>query len=107
MIRFLFRLLGLLCLAVAFILLVYDGTRSIANQAIETTSVGYVWAAIDQNSLLLLQPAIERHVNEWLWQSVLQPYVLEQPAWLVLGILGFLFALIGRKKKPTIGYARE
>lgn len=107
MIRFVLRFLGLLCLALAFILLVYDGTRMIANHAFEATSVGYVWAAIDQNSLLLLQPAIERHVNVWLWQSVLQPYFLEQPAFLVLAILGFILSWLGRKKKPVIGYGRD
>jgi hypothetical protein len=42
-----------------------------------------------------------------LWQSVLQPYFLEQPAWLVLGIFGVLFMLIGRKKRRLIGYARD
>ncbi len=107
MIRFVFRFFGLLCLALAFILLVYDGTRMIANHTFEATSVGYIWAAIDQKSLLLLQPAIERHVNVWLWQSVLQPYFLEQPAFLVLAILGLILTWIGRKKKPVIGYARD
>jgi hypothetical protein len=33
--------------------------------------------------------------------------VLEQPAWLVLGILGILLMLLGRRKKPLIGYARD
>ncbi len=107
MIRFVFRFFGLLCLALAFILLVYDGTRMIANHTFQATPVGDLWAAIDQNSLLLLQPAIERHVSVWLWQAVLQPYFLEQPAWLILAILGLIFSWLGRKKKPVIGYARD
>jgi hypothetical protein len=37
---------------------------------------------------------------------VLQP-VLEQPTWLVLGSLGMILILLGRKKKPLIGYARN
>ena len=32
MIRFLFRFVGLLCLALGFIILVHDGTKSIADQ---------------------------------------------------------------------------
>ena len=107
MIRFLFRFIGLLCLALGFIFLVYDGTRSIADQTLHVTSVGYIWSNIHQNSLLLLQPAIERHVAPWLWQGVIQPYVLEQPVALVLAILGALLILLGRKKKPLIGYARD
>ena len=35
MIRFLFRFLGLLLLALSFILLVYDGTKWIADQNLE------------------------------------------------------------------------
>jgi hypothetical protein len=107
MIRFVFRFFGLLLLAAGFIFLVYDGTRSIADQTLNITSVGYVWSNIHQNSLLLLQPAIERHVTPWLWQGVIQPYVLEQPVALVLGILGALLILLGRKRKPLIGYARD
>ena len=51
MIRFVFRFLGLLCLAVGFIFLVYDGTRSIADQTLYLTSVGLLWSNIHQNSL--------------------------------------------------------
>ena len=34
-------------------------------------------------------------------------YVLAAPTWLVLGIIGSIFILIGRKKKPLIGYGRD
>ena len=43
----------------------------------------------------------------WLWQGVIQPYFLEQPVALVLGVLGAILILLGRKKKPLIGYARD
>jgi hypothetical protein len=33
--------------------------------------------------------------------------VLTAPAWLVLGILGAILMLIGRKKRRLIGYARD
>jgi hypothetical protein len=106
MIRFFFRFFGLLILALAFILFVYDGARSIADSRWQIYKLGDLWSSIHQNSLLLLQPAIERHVAVWLWDPVIQT-VLEQPAWLVLGILGILLMLIGRRKKPLIGYARD
>jgi hypothetical protein len=106
MIRFLFRFLGLLILASAFVALVYDGTNSIAAKDIVVTPLGKVWQNFNQNSLLLLQPAVERHVAPWVWQILIQP-VLERPTWLVLGILGAILILLGRKKKPLIGYARD
>ena len=39
MIRFVFRFVGLLCLALAFIFLVYDGTKWIADGQFYVTSV--------------------------------------------------------------------
>jgi hypothetical protein len=104
MIRFVLRSLGLWILAFGFILLVYDGTKSIAGNQIVFTKLGYLWNAINSTSLLLLQPAIERHV-EWLWNPVIVT-VLTTPAWLVFAIIGAILMLLGRKKKPLIGYAR-
>jgi hypothetical protein len=34
-------------------------------------------------------------------------YLLAAPTWLVLGILGSVLILIGRKKKALIGYGRD
>ena len=31
---------------------------------------------------------------------------LAAPSWAVLGFLGIIFVLLGRRKKPLIGYAR-
>ena len=106
MIRFLLRFLGLWMLAAAFIFLVYDGAGWVANGVLSSMQVGTLWASIHQASLLLLQPAVERHVSPWLWNPVIMT-VLEQPVWLVFGIIGVVLILLGRKKKPLIGYVRE
>jgi hypothetical protein len=106
MIRFLLRAFGLLLVAAAFFFFVYDGTQWIANGKFSKTSVGYIWNQVNQNSLLLLQPAVERHLSPWLWQDVIQPFFLEQPIWAALTVLGAILMLLGRKKKPLIGYAR-
>ena len=47
MIRFLLRFVGLLCLAAAFILVIYDGTKSIAGNAMSLTSVRALWELIN------------------------------------------------------------
>jgi hypothetical protein len=106
MFRFLFRFIGFWIIAGGFIALVYDGTKSIAGNALSFTPVGQIWYNIHPTSLQLLQPAIERHVAAWLWESVIQN-ILTAPAWLVLGIIGAVLMLIGRKKKPLIGYGRD
>jgi hypothetical protein len=105
MIRFLFRFLGLLCLALAFILLVYDGTKSIADQRIYITSVRTLWTAVYEPSLTQLQPVVER-LSVWLWDPVIVR-VLDAPSALALAIIGMVFILIGRKKRRLIGYARD
>ena len=106
MIRFLLRFLGLWILAAAFIFRVDDGAGWVANGALNSMRVDQLWSNIHQNSLSLLQPAVEHHVSPWLWNPVIMT-VLEQPVWLVFGIIGGLLILLGRKKKPLIGYARD
>ncbi len=105
MIRFLFRFVGVLCLAAAFILIVYDGTKSIAGNNLYITSVRTLWELINASSLAQLKPAIEGYAKGMLWDPVMVTF-LTAPSWSVLGILGIVLVLLGRKKKPLIGYAR-
>jgi hypothetical protein len=104
MIRSLFRLLGLVLLAAGFVFFIYDGTKSIADQTFYISKFSQTWAEVHQQSLQAVQGAVEKKAV-WLW-PVLQP-VLEQPTWLVLGALGMILILLGRRKKPLIGYARN
>ena len=106
MIRFLFRFLGLWILAAGFVFFVYDGTKSIAGNAFYTTKLSETWNAVHSTSLQQLQPLIERHVGVWLWDPVVAA-VLTAPTWLVFGVVGALLIVLGRKKKPLIGYARS
>jgi hypothetical protein len=105
MIRFLLRTLGLLFLAAAFIFLVYDGTRSIAANVLLYSKVDEIWSLLHTASLQQLQPSIEKHAPPWLWDPVVTT-VLDAPAVIVLGIIGAILILLGRRKKPLIGYGR-
>jgi hypothetical protein len=105
MIRFLFRFVGLLCLALGFIFLVYDGTKSIADQKWYVSKVSDVWAVVHETSLAQVKPALQRFVPA-LWDPVAVT-VLDAPIALVLVILGAFLLLLGRKKRPLIGYARN
>lgn len=107
MIRFVFRFVGLVALALVFIFLVHDGTKSIADQTLYLSSVSSTWENVHQNSLASLQPTVERYAGTWAWQGVIKPYFLDQPVSLVLAIIGAILILLGRKKKPLIGYARD
>ena len=105
MIRFLFRTLGLLLLAAAFVLFVYDGTKSIAANALVTTRLSEFWNVIDPSSLQQLEPYIKQHATTWLWDPVMVT-ILDAPSFAVFGIAGALLILLGRRRKPQIGYAR-
>ncbi len=104
MIRSLFRLLGLVFLAGGFVFLVYDGMKSIADHTLYISKFSQTWTEIHQQSFHALQAMVEQHAA-WLWNPVIQT-ILDQPTWLVLGTLGTILILLGRKKKPLIGYAR-
>src|SRR5262245_24454913 len=104
MIRFLFRFVGLWVLAAGFIFLIYDGTKSIAGNQLFLTKVQDVWGTVHQASLLALRPALE-HYSGVLWDPAMKTF-LDQPVALVLGILGAIMMLLGRKKRALIGYSR-
>ncbi len=105
MIRFLLRFLGLCLLATAFFFLVYDGTKSIANQHLVYINVAEVWAMVDQDSLNLAQTWLKRTAL-WAWDPFLQR-VFDLPIWIVLAVVSMILIVLGRKKRPLIGYARN
>ena len=106
MIRFLLRFIGLICLAGAFILLIYDGTKSIAGNMVFLTDVRTLWEIVNPASLAKLRPAIEPYAGGILWDPLMAAF-LAAPSWSVLGVVGILFILLGRKKRPLIGYVRS
>ena len=105
MIRFLLRFIGLCILALAFVLFVYDGTKSIANQHIVYAKLVEVWAMVDQTTLNQAQIWLKQKAP-WAWDPYMQS-VFELPAWGVLAIVAMILIVLGRKKKPLIGYARN
>jgi hypothetical protein len=105
MIRFLLRFVGLLCLAAAFILVIYDGTKSIAGNALSLTSVRALWELINTASLAKLEPLIKPYAGGLVWDPGMVT-LLSAPAWAMLGFLGIVLLLLGRRKRPLIGYAR-
>ena len=105
MIRFLLRFIGLLLLALAFIFLIYDGIRSISNGSILLTTTSYVWSAIHEHSLRAFQAGIENSGGAVVWRFGIAP-ILDQPVSAMASVLSVILILLGRKKKPLIGYTR-
>ena len=64
-----------------------------------------LWELINPASLAKLKPLIESYAGDFLWDQLMVT-LLAAPSWSVLGVLGILFILLGRNKKPLIGYVR-
>ena len=105
MIRGFFRLVGLLLLAGGFIFLVYDGARSIADQAVRLTRLDEFWNDVHQASQQAFRTWVE-NTAPWLWNSVIK-IVLDQPVFAVMGVLGILLMILFRPRRPLIGYSRD
>jgi hypothetical protein len=105
MFRFLFRAIGLLFLAVGFVFFVYDGTKSIAGNALFYTPLSDTWNSVHSTSLQQLQPMVERYGGKLAWDLVAQ-WLLAAPTFAVFGVIGSLLVLIGRQPRPLIGYDR-
>lgn len=106
MIRFLLRFIGLLLLALAFIFVVYDGIRTISDGTLLITKTSVLWNTIHDGSLRMLQTLVEQKLGPEAWQVGVAP-ILDQPASAVFCVLGVVLIILGRKKKPLIGYARD
>jgi hypothetical protein len=70
MIRFLFRSLGFFALAAAFLMVVYDGMKSIVDSRLTITSVRGLWELLNAASLQSLRPLIEDRLGPYAWDPV-------------------------------------
>ncbi len=102
MIRFLFRFLSMIVLAIAVILAVLDATRSIAAGALVATPLWESWLAALPKSLEALQSTVERTFGQAAWEFVVL-YVLTWPGFVVFGLLALLLYAVGRRRERRIG----
>ena len=99
------RLAGwLLILAALAVLLLHDVWGWHQTGTWRMIPAGTLWFDLHRASLLLAQPAIERHVAVWLWNPVILT-ILQWPAAAVLGVPGVVLLMIGRRR-PPIGRRR-
>ncbi len=100
--RFMLRLLGYLLIAAGFVALVLDGTRSIANSALQFTPLGEVAATLMRDRYSQLQPLIERNLHPQLWDPVLVS-LLRAPASIAALLIGFFLLRLGAPARRKIG----
>jgi hypothetical protein len=91
------RLIGWLMVAVALGLLAREAYYWLTTGLWEILPAGQLWFNLHRNSLLLVQPAIERYLWTGLWNGV--ETILTWPAWLVIGVPGLLLALLRFRRR--------
>lgn len=95
MIRFLFRLLATLLLAIAVVMAVIDATRSVAAGQLVMTPLGASWLAVSPDTLERAQAAIAG-IHPGLWDPLMLA-VLTAPGFAVFAVLALFLYAIGRR----------
>jgi len=96
MIRFVLRFIGMWLLAGGFVALVLDGVRSIASSEIVLSPLGVTWFATSEESFAQFQTFVETRLPAGTWETVMVP-LMQAPLAAVLGVLGLILMLIGRR----------
>lgn len=103
--RLFLRFLGTWLLSVALILLVIDGTRSLAANAIMLTSLGDTWTALHAESLQQVRGFLSTRLFGPLLDGAVNA-LLAFPGWGVIGGPGLLLAWAGRSRR-TRAYLKQ
>ena len=96
MIRFLFRALATVLLAIAVIMAVLDATRSVAASRFIVTPLSSSWESASPDTLEAARGLVERSFGAALWQPI-ATYLLSLPGFAVFLALAFLFYAVGRR----------
>jgi uncharacterized membrane protein YdfJ with MMPL/SSD domain len=96
MIRFLFRFLATIALAVAVIMAVLDATRTVAAGDWVMTSLGTSWLTVSPSTLESAQKAVETWLHPAFWDPVAL-FVLKSPGFIVFAVVAFLLYAAGRR----------
>ncbi len=102
MIKFIFRFVGFWFLAAALVALVIDGSKSIADSTVVTTSVAQYFLEYSPTTLQRLEFGVQNNLGSpWLWDTVFVS-LLSWPAFAVLGAIGLILMLIGKRRRSRV-----
>ncbi|WDR06970.1 hypothetical protein PSQ90_05900 [Devosia rhodophyticola] len=100
MMRLFLRILGTWLLGLTLVLLVIDGTKSLAANDIVFTSFGAIWSGVHSPSLAAVIAFLDGRFFADLLERLFV-IILGYPAFAVLGVPGMVLAILGRSRKPT------
>jgi hypothetical protein len=96
--RLVLRILGTWLIGLALVLLVVDGTKSLAANTLVFTSFGDAWRQLHAPSVDAVSDFFESRFFADLLHVAMDA-LLTYPAWAVLLIPGIVFALAGRRPR--------
>lgn len=99
--RLLLRLIGTWLIGMALILLIIDGTRSLAASAIVATPLEETWALLHAQSLTGLRQFVATRFFGPFLESIVAA-ILAMPGWVVLGVPGAFIAWLGRTRRSRL-----
>lgn len=80
------RIAALILILLGVAVLGHDAIVFLDRGVFPLSAIGDVWAMIHRNSLLLLEPAITRHVSEPLWDWVVFPLLQQSASAVFIGL---------------------
>lgn len=96
--RLVLRMVGTWLVALALVLLVIDGTKSLAANALTFTSLTQAWTQVHAGSIEEVRAFLaSRYFADFLAQVM--DALLAAPAFAVLGIPGLALAFLGRRRR--------
>ncbi|MDQ0395602.1 hypothetical protein [Labrys monachus] len=101
--RFLAQSLGLFLAAAAFVAVIVDGTRSIADSGWTVLSIHGLWQWLSASSLARAQAGVDSVFSAFVWNDIVLP-ILELPFALLLAAGSVLCFWLGRAPRSRIGY---
>lgn len=102
MIRFVLRVFSVLFLAQAVIFAILDGARSVGASQLVFRPLLAMWERNAPESLMDFETWISQQFGADIWNRFVVP-ALEQPGWLIFGILALAAYLIGYKRERPFG----
>lgn len=102
------RILGWLLAAAALVVVGRDLMNYWYQGAWSFVATGELWTQLHPESLLLLQPAVQRHVFAFypqIWDQLFIP-LLELPAAGLLGVLAVILLVVFRRRRRPHGAFR-
>jgi len=93
--KFILRILGTWFCGLALVLIIVDGAKTLAANALVMTSLAETWSSLHLASWTQANHTLMTILPEIAGKN-LTIHIMSCPSWVIFGILGLLFLLAGR-----------